>query len=39
MSYAARLLLGAFLEYVRAIENYINKRIGPWVSPRRYQDQ
>lgn len=34
---SARLLLGAFKEWLRHLYNRSNEILGPWLSPRRYK--
>lgn len=36
MTYRTRILFGALLEWLRKAEFNINKRIGPWLCPRKY---
>lgn len=34
--YAARILIGAAIEWACGVERWMNKRLGPWLSPKRY---
>lgn len=36
MKYTTTLLLGAVKEWLREVEYRVNKKIGPWLCPRRY---